>query len=90
MPDFLELLADYYACDAMAALRPLTSGEIMGCMDTYEMLKTYFAPFDLAPRGTPERIAQMQAAYLAFLDWQEANAGLVSDMRAAAEARVQG
>ncbi len=91
MSEFLDLLAAYYTCDALAARRPLTTAEVMGCMDTYEAIKRHFAPvFELAPRGTPERVAQMQAACLGFLDWQEANAALVSDMRAEAAARVEG
>ena len=82
MTEFLDFLSVYYFCDAMASLRQLTSAEYMGCMDTYEAVKRYFAPdFELAPRGTPERVEQMRAAYLGFVGWQEANADLVEIVR---------
>ena len=91
MSEFLQLLAVYYLCDAAAALRPMTSDEVMGCMNTWEAVKTRFAPtFELAPRGSPERVAQMQAAYLAFLDWEAENADLVAEMQEQARAEVAG
>jgi hypothetical protein len=53
MSEFLDMLSVYYTCDAMAAMRPLTTDEFSGCMDVYEAVKRYFAPvFELAPRGT--------------------------------------
>jgi hypothetical protein len=91
MSEFLDMLAVYYTCDAMAAIRPLTGDEFSGCMDVYEAVKRHFAPtFELAPQGTAERAAQMRDAYLGFVGWQEANAGLVEQMRGAAMARVGG
>lgn len=83
MTEFLDFLAAYYTCDAMATLRPLNQDEMTGCMDVYEVVKRYFAPvFDLAPQGTAERAEQMQAAYLGFVEWQSDNADLVERMRA--------
>jgi len=91
MSDFLDVLSIYYFCDAMANLRPLNPAEYLGCTDIYELVKTHFARgFDLAPRGTPERIEQMRAAYLGFLNWQDANPALVAELRGAAEARALG
>ncbi len=91
MSEFLDMLSVYYTCDAMAAIRPLTSDEFSGCMDVYEAVKRYFAPtFELAPQGTAERAEQMRAAYLGFIGWQEANADLVDQMRDAAVNRLDG
>ena len=89
MSEFLDMLAVYYTCDAMAAIRPLTSDEFSGCMDVYEAVKRYFAPvFELAPRGTEDRAEQMRAAYLGFVGWQDANPDLVARMRSDAAARL--
>jgi len=90
MPEFLDLLSLYYLCDATALVRPMSSGEIEGCMDLYTQVKAWFAPFDLAPIGSLERHAQMMEGYLGFLDWQAANAELVEDMRDDAMAQAQG
>ena len=89
MSEFLEMLSIYYTCDAMAAIRPLTSDEFSGCMDVYEVVKRFFAPsFDLAAPGTAERAEQMRMAYLGFVDWQNANSDLVAQMRAHAAERL--
>ena len=89
MPEFLDMLSVYYTCDAMAAMRPLTSDEFTGCMDVYEAVKRYFAPvFDLAPQGTAEWAEQMRVAYMGFVGWQEANPELVAQMRSDAAARL--
>jgi hypothetical protein len=89
MSEFLDLLSIYYTCDAMAAIRPLTSDEFHGCMDVYEAVKRYFAPgFDLAPAGSAERAEQMRAAYIGFVGWQDANADLVTQLRTDAAARL--
>lgn len=82
MQTFLQLLSIYYMCDVAAALRPLDFEEVVGCTATYELVKQHFAPeFDLAPHGTPERVAQNRAAYLGFRAWQDENADLVADLR---------
>lgn len=91
MSEFLTILSLYYICDATAALRPMTRDEIASCTRTYETVKTHFVTErDLAPRGTAERIAQMQAAYLAFQDWEAENADLVREMQDDAMAEVRG
>lgn len=89
MSEFLDMLAVYYTCDAMAAIRPLTSEEFGGCMDVYEAVKRYFLPgFELAPQGTAERAAQLREAYLGFVGWQDANPDLVARMREDAATRL--
>lgn len=90
MPEFLDLLAQYYLCDATARLRPMAQDEVTACAALYEAVKAWFAPFDLAPEGTAARHAQMTGAYLGFLDWQVANAGLVAGLRAEAMAEASG
>ncbi len=90
MSEFLDLLALYYLCDATALLRPMSGGEVQDCMATYDAVKAWFAPFDLAAEGTLERHAQMLDAYRGFLAWQDANADLVSHLRAEAMAHAQG
>ena len=90
MPEFLELLAHYYLCDATAAVRPMSAGEVVTCMGIYDDVKAFFAPFDLAARGTLERHAQMVEGYLGFLNWQEANPDLVAEMRDTAMAQARG
>lgn len=91
MADFLSILSIYYLCDAMAVARPMTMQEMLACADTYEAVKSHFliGP-DLAPLGTAARAAQMQQSYLAFLDWEAANADLVEDMQAQARLTVRG
>ena len=88
MSEFLDILSIYYVCDALAALRPLDAAEATDCVETYETVKRHFLDVALAPFGTPERAEQMRRAYMDFLAWQNANAGLVSDLRTAAEARA--
>lgn len=91
MPDFLGILVIYYLCDATAVVRPMTFDEVGACTAAYEQIKTYFpAEWELAPRGTPERHAQMQAAYLAFLGWEAENADLVVALQAGASAAARG
>ncbi|WP_430449343.1 hypothetical protein [Rhodophyticola sp.] len=91
MSEFLAVLALYYACDATAATRPMSPQEMQACTATYDTVKTYFVTgFDLAPRGTLERFAQMTAAYAAFKDWEDSNSDLVAAMRADAMNRVRG
>ncbi len=90
MQEFLDLLALYYLCDATALVRPMSGAEISACMDTYDAVKAWFAPFDLAPRGSLERHAQMLQGYAGFQDWQAANDALVADMRGDAMARARG
>jgi hypothetical protein len=90
MSEFLDLLALYYLCDATALIRPMSGGEVLACMDTYDAVKAWFAPFDLAPPGTLERFAQMQQGYSGYVDWQAANADLVARMRDEAMAAARG
>jgi hypothetical protein len=90
MPEFLDHLSIYYACDTMASLRQLAPADAMACVEAYELVKRHFVETALAPFGTAERAEQMRRAYLSFLSWQDANAVLVADLRAAAEARALG
>jgi len=91
MAEFLSVLSIYYLCDAMASARHLTMEETMHCGRTYDTVRSYFVTeFELAPRGTPERIAQMRQGYLGFQAWEEANAQLVDDMKAEAWLTVRG
>lgn len=89
MGEFLALLLSYYTCDAAAAVTQMGFAERMACVETYEDVKTYFAPgFELAPEGTTARIEQMQSAYLAFKDWEEANPETVTELRQTAMDQV--
>lgn len=90
MSEFLDMLALYYLCDATALIRPMSGGEVQDCMAAYDAVKAWFAPFELAPAGTLERHAQMLDGYRGFVAWQEANAGLVGDMRDHAMAEARG
>ncbi|MEL6532741.1 MAG: hypothetical protein AAFQ06_06840 [Pseudomonadota bacterium] len=91
MGEFLTLLLSYYLCDATAATRPMGTAERAACIETYDEVKTYFVPgFELAPEGSLDRFAQMQAGYVAFKAWEEANAETVEELRATAWARVTG
>jgi hypothetical protein len=91
MSEFLGVVAIYYLCDAMASARHLTMAETMQCGRTYDTVRSYFVPeFELAPRGTPEHIAQMRAGYLGFQAWEDANADTVDQMRAEAWLAVRG
>ncbi|MEX3016359.1 hypothetical protein [Gymnodinialimonas hymeniacidonis] len=90
MAEFLDLLALYYLCDATALLRPMAGAEVQDCMATYDAVKAWFAPFDLADPGTLERHAQMLDGYRGFLAWQEANPDLVTHLRAEAMAQARG
>lgn len=91
MSEFLSVVAIYYLCDAMAAARHLTMQETMHCTRTYDTVRSYFVTeFDLAPRGTPERIAQMREGYTGFKAWENANRDRVDQMRAEAWLAVRG
>ena len=90
MSDFFDILALYYLCDATALVRPMSAGEVHDCMATYDAVKAWFAPFNLAAPGTLERHAQLLDGYQGFLDWQQANPDLVTDMRGDAMAQAQG
>ncbi len=90
MSEFLEILALYYLCDATALIRPMSGAEVQDCLATYDAVKAWFAPFNLAPQGTLERHAQMLEGYRGFVAWQEANADLVGLMREEAMARARG
>ena len=90
MSEFLEILALYYLCDATALIRPMSGGEVEECLASYDAVKAWFAPFDLAPRGSLERHAQMLEGYQGFLAWQQANPDLVDIMRDEAMAEARG
>jgi hypothetical protein len=90
MPEFLDLLALYYLCDATALIRPMSGAEVHDCMATYDAVKAWFAPFDLAPMGTLERHAQMLDGYRGFIAWQQGNPDLVDGMRDEAMAHARG
>jgi hypothetical protein len=90
MSDFLDILALYYLCDATALIRPMSAGEVNDCMTTYDAVKAWFAPFNLAAPGTLERHAQLLDGYRGFLDWQQANPDLVQTMRDNAMSQAQG
>lgn len=90
MSEFLDLLALYYLCDATALVRPMSGDEVRACMGTYDAVKAWFAPFDLAAPGTLERHAQMLDGYRGFLDWQQGNSDLVTLMRDDAMAQARG
>jgi hypothetical protein len=83
---FLALLLAYYSCDAAAQAQQPLGGDRLACVETYEEVKSWFAPLDPAPPGTPEYGAQRIATYEAFRAWEAANAELVEELRAEARA----
>jgi len=54
LAEFLALLLAYYTCDAAAQSQEPMGPERMACVETYEEVKSYFAPLTPAPRGTPQ------------------------------------
>lgn len=85
MAEFLALLLAYYSCDATAQHQEPMGPERMACVETYEEVKSYFAPLTQAPRGTPEYGAERIAAYRAFQAWEAENAEVVAALRAEAQ-----
>lgn len=87
--EFLALLLAYYTCDAAAQRQEPMGPERMACVATYEEVKSYFAPLTPSPRGTPEYGAERIATYRAFSAWEAANAEVVAELRAEAQAAAQ-
>ncbi len=88
MGEFLALLLSYYTCDAAAQTQQPLGGDRLACVDLYEEVKSFFAPLDEAPHGTPEWAAQRIETYVAFSAWEAENADLVAELRAQANASV--
>ena len=84
MGEFLALLLAYYTCDAAAQTQEPLGGDRLACVATYEQVKSFFAPLDPAPVGTPEYGAERIAPYRAFRAWEAENAELVAALRAQA------
>jgi hypothetical protein len=82
MAQFLALLTLYYACDSVAGKRPMTSSEVLLCMEHYSAVKSHF---DVAPNSagadSSERAGSNRAAYLAFKTWEVEHADLVQSLR---------
>ncbi|MBW4710293.1 hypothetical protein KX928_21095 [Roseobacter sp. YSTF-M11] len=76
MPEFLTVLALYYACATTATTLPMSHADVMACMDHYEAVKTHFAP-----EGEPTGPQRSRTAYLNFKDWEQANQDLVDSLR---------
>lgn len=89
MAEFLALLLAYYTCDAAAPTQEPLGGDRLACVETYEDVKSWFAPLDPAPYGTPEYGAQRIATYQAFQAWEAENADLVAELRAEAQAAAR-
>ena len=91
LDDFSALLALYYHCDAIAALRPVGGEELTRCAEAYAAIKHWFRPvWEVAPQGSPERHAQNLAAYAGFKEWEAANVDLVERLRGAADRLARG
>lgn len=88
MSEFLALLLAYYTCDAAAQTQEPLGGDRLACVETYEEVKSYFAPLSPAPPGTVEYGADRIATYVAFSAWEEANAETVAELRRAASERL--
>ncbi len=71
MTELLRLLSLYYACDQIAAQRPLSSAEVAACMDHYTAVKSHFSE----PQDTNVD------AYLRFKAWEQANPAMVAQIR---------
>lgn len=89
MSEFLAILLAYYTCDAAAQTQAPLGGDRLACVETYEEVKSWFAPLDPAPAGTAAYGAERIETYLAFSAWEAANAELVAELRAQAEAAVE-
>lgn len=89
MGEFLALLLSYYTCDAAAQLQEPLGGQRLACVETYEEVKSYFAPLDEAPYGTAEYGQQRIEAYRGFVEWEEENSETVAQLRRTAMARVE-
>jgi len=91
MSDFLSVVAIYYWCEAMAQARHLTMSETMHCSRTRDTVHSYFVTeFELAPRGTAARAAQMRQGQHGFDTWAAANPDRVEQMQAEAWLIVRG
>lgn len=89
MGEFLALLLAYYTCDAAAQAQQPLGGDRLACVETYEQVKSFFAPLDEAPVGTAEWGEQRIETYLAFSAWEAENPDLVAELREQAEASVE-
>ena len=89
MAEFLALLLAYYTCDAAAQTQEPLGGDRLACVETYEEVKGWFAPLDPAPVGTSDYAAERIATYRAFQQWEAANAHLVAELRAEAQAALR-
>ena len=89
LAEFLALLLAYYTCDAAAQSQEPMGPERMACVETYEEVKSYFAPLTPAPRGTPQYGAERIATFQAFRAWEADNAALVATLRAEAQAAAR-
>ncbi len=90
MGEFLALLLTYYTCDAAAQMQEPLGGQRLACVETYEEVKSYFAPLEEAPYGTAAYGAQRIETYRAFSAWEAENAEMVAELRAQAAERAAG
>jgi len=88
MSEFLALLLAYYTCDAAAQTQEPLGGQRLACVETYEAVKSYFAPLDEARPGTAAHAENRIAAYVAFSAWEAENADTVAALRREAAARA--
>lgn len=84
MAEFLALLLTYYTCDAAAQMQEPLGGDRLACVETYEEVKSFFAPLEPAPYGTAEYGAQRIETYRAFTAWEAENPDIVASLRAQA------
>lgn len=94
MPEFLTILALYYACDQAAMQTVLSPGQAAQCVDTYSQVKAHFLTQDeldaLAGQAPQDRIVALRQGYPRFKAWEIANPDTVRDARAAAGIAVAG
>lgn len=81
MSRFVLDLVIYYACAMSAEAGTLPADDAMHCSRAYEQAKLHFYAADPAPRDSPARMAQSNAAFAAFRAWETENPDTVDALK---------
>lgn len=89
-PEFMNLLAAYFLCNATAELRMLEAYEAQQCLAWQTAIKVELLP-DVSPESyealtLTERADVGRRGYQAYLAWKVQNPELVADLEAQARA----
>ncbi|WP_143515378.1 hypothetical protein [Pseudooctadecabacter jejudonensis] len=81
MDDFLALITVYYECSALAEAHVLSQVERFACNETYQQAKRLLLDGPLSEPGSILTRDQNTQAFLAFKEWEAANAALVAQLK---------